>query len=319
MLVNELRKEIEKYEKKDLQNIIVELYKKIPKVKKEEYNIDEYIKNINIETKSKKEEIDFDTLEKRITYFLELVDEGLYARSNRIVSKKERSSWRFNVKQFYKELNNILPNSEDGYEATMLLIKLFTRLSRGTSTLLFSNWDTFKAIGISQCDYYDMIIKRLLYNGYTSENLNKCINLLSVDKDSNDLSIGMYYTFVACLKTNETKELAIELLKNNVLLQQEEIKKITNTTSKYYKGENINNTILIILELYISLCEVDEGIKYYHKNYKEHDEEVKEYVLLEVLEENNLIGEWIKEYNKNFTKVKFRESIIEKYKKFKKL
>ena len=44
MLVNELRKEIEKYEKKDLQNIIVELYKKIPKVKKEEYNIDENVK-----------------------------------------------------------------------------------------------------------------------------------------------------------------------------------------------------------------------------------------------------------------------------------
>ena len=36
MLVSELRKEIEKYDKKELKNIIVELYKRIPKNKKEE-------------------------------------------------------------------------------------------------------------------------------------------------------------------------------------------------------------------------------------------------------------------------------------------
>ena len=45
MLVNELRKEIEKYDKNELKNIIIELYKRIPKNKKEDYNIDEFIKN----------------------------------------------------------------------------------------------------------------------------------------------------------------------------------------------------------------------------------------------------------------------------------
>lgn len=45
MLVNELRKEIEKYDKNELQNIIVELYKRIPKDKKDGYNVDEFIKN----------------------------------------------------------------------------------------------------------------------------------------------------------------------------------------------------------------------------------------------------------------------------------
>lgn len=37
MLVSELRKEIEKYDKNELKNIIVELYKRIPKNKKEDY------------------------------------------------------------------------------------------------------------------------------------------------------------------------------------------------------------------------------------------------------------------------------------------
>ena len=48
MLVSELRKEIEKYNKKDLENIIVELYKRLPKSKKEDFNIDDFIKNVNL-------------------------------------------------------------------------------------------------------------------------------------------------------------------------------------------------------------------------------------------------------------------------------
>lgn len=46
MLVSELRKEIKNYKTKDLEDIIVELYKRVPKYKKEEYNIDNFIKNI---------------------------------------------------------------------------------------------------------------------------------------------------------------------------------------------------------------------------------------------------------------------------------
>ena len=43
MLVKDVRKEIEKYNKLELTEIIVEWYKRIPKSKKEEYNIDDFI------------------------------------------------------------------------------------------------------------------------------------------------------------------------------------------------------------------------------------------------------------------------------------
>ena len=90
MLVNELRKEIEKYDKNELQNIIVELYKRIPKDKKDGYNVDEFIKNSK-KNPSAKKEILFEELQKEIIYFLQLVDNGYYAIPNKIVSKKERS------------------------------------------------------------------------------------------------------------------------------------------------------------------------------------------------------------------------------------
>ena len=63
MLVSELRKEIKNYKTKDLEDIIVELYKRVPKYKKEEYNIDDFIKNIKsskTQTSSKKKGYKFE-------------------------------------------------------------------------------------------------------------------------------------------------------------------------------------------------------------------------------------------------------------------
>lgn len=52
MLVKDVRKEIEKYNKLELTEIIVELYKRVPKSKKEEYNIDDFIRDA--QTKKRK-------------------------------------------------------------------------------------------------------------------------------------------------------------------------------------------------------------------------------------------------------------------------
>ena len=46
MKVNELREILKNYNETDKEKIIVEFYKRIPKNIKEDYNIDEYIKNI---------------------------------------------------------------------------------------------------------------------------------------------------------------------------------------------------------------------------------------------------------------------------------
>ena len=48
MLVSELKNEIKKYDKKELESIIVSLYKCIPKKVKEEYDMDSYYKNEKI-------------------------------------------------------------------------------------------------------------------------------------------------------------------------------------------------------------------------------------------------------------------------------
>jgi hypothetical protein len=313
MLVSELRKEVDKYNKKELTNIIVELYKRIPKNKKEDYDIDSFIVNIKNKTDRKPKEVSFEELQNEIIYFLECVDNEYYVVPNKIISKKERSSWRFKVKKYYKELNNILPSSQNGYNATILLIEIFKRLSIGSNTLLFVNWETFRALGISQADYYDTIMKRILHNGYRKKLLEDCIELLDVLKDPYELSYDMFYTFISNLKTRDVKEISLELLNNKVDKLKQKLKETKNSHEKFNLEEDINNFVECILEINLKLSNYESGIKYFHSNYIAKDIEIKEYILLGKLEKLDLQEEWLKEYESNINKIEFRDSLNEKY------
>ncbi len=317
MLVKELRDVIKKYDEKDLNDIIVELYKRIPKSVKEEYEIDNYLINLKDAKKIKKEEesISFESLTEKVTYFLECVDNNLYAHPNKIINKNERSKWRFKVKRFYKELNKYPANTKEGLEATILLIQLFKRLSYGCMYLKFSNWNTFGAIGIEQSVYYDNIIKRLFANSVNETNLNLCISLLDVNKDQNELSTFMYDELIDNLNSKESKEQAIPLLDNKISELKEELKEARDYSDKFYIEENINDTVYAITNIYFTLDEFEKGIAYFQKNYQETTSEVKEFILLNEIEKYHRYEEWIKEYESHT--ILYRESLVEKYRKFK--
>ena len=80
MKVKELRDTIKQYNVDDLNKIVVELYKRIPKQVKENYEIDDFIINVKEEKKLVKEEkkIDFQEFVKEINYFLQCARMGLY-------------------------------------------------------------------------------------------------------------------------------------------------------------------------------------------------------------------------------------------------
>lgn len=81
--------------------------------------------------------------------------------------------------------------------------------------------------------------------------------------------------------------------------------------------EKINYFVECIIDIYFDLQEINEGIKYFHKNYIEDDKEVKEYILLNYLDNLSLHEEWILEYEKNISKIDYRKSLKEKYKELK--
>lgn len=319
MLVKELRDIVSKYHSAEKDKIIVELYKRISKKTKEEYAIDEFIVNIkeNNRTTKKQDIITFDELVNEVNYFIECVDNDLYATPNKIIPKSERSKWRFKVKRYYKELSNIDPNTHKGEIATDLLIELYKELSIGIRILKFTSWDTFRAIQVSQCDFLENVVNRKLCKETTKENLTTCINLLSLELDSETWRTSLLLVFCSCLKDNNSRLSSIEILKQKVVEEQNKLVKVSNDWHKSYQIEEVINTYIeCILFLYIYLSDIDGGIKYYQKNYKETNVEVKEYILLEKLEMFDLEEEWIKEYESNT--IDYRNSLKEKYKKLKK-
>ena len=318
MLVKELRNVISKYKSDEKDKIIIELYKRIPKKVKEDYDIDGFISDINKNTEVKKEQkiLSIDELEKEVNYFIMCARQDLYCSSNRVISKKERSGWRFKAKRFYKDLNAFLPETTDGKKATLLLRDLFILLSYGTHYLTFSNWETFKAIQVPQSEYLETIIKRKLSEGINRDNLLFCVNLLDVEYDPYEYHKDMLCTFESCLKTTDMKYMAIDLLKEKVENYNEKIK--NSKKDDYSLKEYHNYFVECIIDIYFNLCEVDDGIKYFHKNYIYRDKEIKEYILLELLDDFELYKDWIKEYESHIGKIDYRDSLKDRYKVLKK-
>jgi len=312
MLVSELRKEIDKYDKRDLENIVVELYKKIPKSIKDDYNIDGYICDIN--NKIIQQEVTIDDLKKEIDYFISCVDNDYYAIPNSVVSKKDRSNWRFKVKRYYKDLNKYLPDTKEGIISTRLLIDIFERLSLGSNELKFTDWDTFRAIGVTQSDYYDNIVKRILLPNFSERDLKLCIDLLDVYKDPGEYSINMFETLISNLKTVKDKNTTIQIMKERVKNIKDELKSLKKGGKYIYDLTEDNNLYTnCIVKIYFNIYEAKKGIKYFQDNYIESSRESKEYVLLNLLEDNELYGDWIREYEEYEKKVDYRDSLKERY------
>ena len=315
MKVNELREIIKQYSKQENEKIIVELYKRIPKSIKEDYNIDDFIVNLNVKIEKEDKNVTIDILEKQINYFLDCAMNNLYSSPNRVISKTERSKWRFKAKSFYKQLNTFLPTTEEGKKATDLLRDLFETLSYGSNYLIFSSWNTFGAIGVQQSDFLKNIVERKLVNGVTKENMEYCIKLLYVKRDPQEYHRAIRYSFESCLKTSDARYMAIEILDKKIEELEVKYKKKPDFENK----ERLNDFIECVVEIYFDLYEIQKGIKYFHEKYIEKDKEIKEYILLDVLELFRLYNEWILEYESKMEKINYRDSLKEKYEKIKNL
>ena len=322
MLVKDLRKTLEKYDKKEMADIVVELYKRLPKKVKEDYDIDKFIEDINNKTKKEEKKVSFDDLCREVRYFLDCAKAGYYSSPNKVVPKKERSNWRFKAKRYYKELTKTIPNTDIGVKSTKLLIELYELVSEGTYTLVFTNWDTFKALGISQTEYFDMLLKRILSTGYSINNTKVCVDLLNSERDPDVLAMFLIDIFIDNLRTEDSKLIAITLLDEKVIEVNDKLKNLGKRNNYNYEYKlRCDNDIYTetVTRLYFSSFEVDKGISYFKKYYKEYKEEVKEYHLLDILKELELYEDWITEYERASKKIKLREELTKDYEKIKQL
>lgn len=320
MKITELRKMLNSTSDTNLKKALVETYKLLPKNKKEE--ADALIESILTGTEPKKvvPKVDYEKLSKEIHRFLSNAYEQNYLRPNRVVQKKDRPKWRFLVKNYVKELENVSVENPFYDEAVNLLTNLYNMMCYACNYYLFSSADPFQSVGIEQPRFYDILAKKTLAKGYTTE---ACTNLLVCATQSglSAMALNLYQeiNLISHLNASNQLHFAIECAKDLVISTNDKLNKASNRNNQYFLKEQINNLCDFILMAQFELKEYDENtIKYYFDNRIEHDQEVTLYCALDLVryydEDEDELWIQIYEYGVKKRKIKPRDRLKEMYK-----
>lgn len=322
MKVTELRKLLNNTNEEVLKKAIVEVYKLVPTGKKQDADfIIENVLSGNLIKKAKPvEKIDYSKLSDEINLFLENAYAQNYYAPNKAVPKKERSKWRFHVKRFVKELDKVPFDAEFYNEAVALLTKIYRMMCYACDYYLFSSEDTFQSVGISQYDFYKLVVEKTLAKGFTDETITTlliCAATGGLSRTSLHIEQEMHLLY--CLKTNDVLKKAISKSKELIESTTNKYVKENGYSSRsFFLEREIHNFCDVILMAEIKLGEFKEGLVYYFDHVKERDLEVSLYCALDLIdmytEDDDL---WIKcyEYAVKCKDVDPREYLKESYKK----
>jgi hypothetical protein len=295
MKVDELRVKLLKLDQKDLIRVAVEFYKLIPKSKKEDNNLDALIDAPEVAI-AKPAAVamyrSMDAIEAEVNTFITHAREQNYLMPNRIIVKKERSTWRFKVKAWYKEIVSTKNASVDIVKQAEVLSNLYQLLCDSCRYQYFSSDDPFSSVGITQTDFYRSVLQLIDKAQGKVGVVNRGIGLII----NNTVSIETLYSylmdeFILILGNPDAKYAAIDLV--NKMIADNKKPTAPKKSSYYdsfdetYRIESKNNNLAEFgYRLYASLFEFEEAIQFYKKHAKQSDSEVKLYILINLLFEN---------------------------------
>ena len=321
MLLTEVRKSLDRYKLDELKQLIVEMYKSIPKNMREDKGIDSMISDFDSHRKAgekgaKKQTLDFNQLKKEVELFIEYANEQYYLVPNRYVHKKDRPKWRFKVKSYINDLSSVHSDSVDGKTATDLLKQLFKMLSHACGYYLFRTEDPFNSVGIEQKELLSMVLSRMVAEDISPASVKEMIDLVvSSNVDRETLTSTLIIKLIEVLKTPDLKYRAIEQCKviMEETLRQKQVRKVFSQ-SEYYYDEKVEHTSETVFRLHAALCEFEEAADYYRKHVHRRDAEISLYLLLYLLGEYGRMDLWIREYESAINRgIKPRESLKSKY------
>ena len=323
MKVEELRAALDKYDVATLKEIVVALYKIIPKNRKESDGLDEILMDFAREkTKPSKKDkpVDLEGLQKDVEQFIGYANEQFYLIPNRYVSKEKRSKWRFEARRYIKELISV--SGENSEIAARLLAGIYNMLSYGCNYYIFRTDNPFSATGYNQVDLLNLTLGKIFYNGFSKDAVKEAVYLtLDSNTDRDTLHLNLLYALAAALKTPDTKELALEqctaFIKEYNSYQAKKTMFRYNERNGYRRDQQINIAVEMYLILNFDLNEYDEGIRYFWENYTERNKEVTLFCLLRYfLSDDGLNDLWIREYEKAVHQgIKPRETLQDEYAK----
>ena len=307
MKVSELREKIKYREKEELQALVVEMYKLIPKGVKEDKGIDALIDNPTLfkamhkKAQAEPQNIDFNQLDKEITQFIQYAEAQYYIAPNRIVPKKERSNWRFTAKRLVDQVTTLSSQPEYEKECTALLEKLYVLFCYASGHYVFASEEPFETLKIPQESFF----KRVALLKKQTEEPEKWIRemlLLIIDNglDYVTTSNVLMETLSELLTNAPLKERTVQICKD--LIKERKHKLAGAHASKqrnfiYREEEKIEKLIVMIFINQSALGEYEEAVNYYKQHYSAIRDEVKLYILLSLIEKYQGPQNWMKEYD----------------------
>lgn len=312
MKVAELREKLSTLKQKELIFIAVEFYKLISKAKKEDNDLDSLINNPNPSNDkaktNKKLLLSLEAIENEVNQFIANAKSQYYLFPNRIVPKKERSNWRFKIKQWYNELINTKRKDADTNKQSEILSNLYELICESCGFDYFSAYDSFQSIGIDQVDFFKSTLTLIQEAKGKGDSIEKGIRLIMDNYLNHEtLYSDLMIKLIETLDLPDLKNKGIEIVEKLILENgyKPGVKEKTRSVSLYGDGEfkkKQKNNILAELgyRLYSSLFEMQEAIDFYERHFDNMDDEVKLYTLVLLL---------FKEQKKELIKSEIEKSI----------
>lgn len=332
MKVTELREKLRNLEKAELQSLIVEMYKLIPKSVKDGKDIDALIDNPEQFKEKKKivkataSTIDFDVLKKEIEQFIEHANAQYYVISNRVVPKKERSNWRLTAKRLIDELTVVASDISKEKECADLFEQFYRLFAFASSHYIFVSEEPFQTLKIPQEQFLKRVIILKKHVELPKQWIRTATQLiLEYGVDRETLTSDLVEVLVAELSNEDLQKQAIiicDQLLDEQFSQLNSVRKsskngflFTPVSSKHYSiMRKMNLLIELSFILQSQLGNKQQAIDYFEAYWQERSVEIKLYQLLNLIKNHQQIGDWLAVYENAITNgIEPRESLRKQY------
>lgn len=287
--IAEVRQLVKGHKREQLEYLVCELYKMLNKNQKLENDVDNLLRKPSAlgktaQTKGEKGPRPFDQIKKETKFFITNAYAQNYLIPNQNVSKKDRPQWRFLVKKVFKELKSYMKQTKYQVEVAELYEKLYDVLCYSCAYQLFTAYDAFESIGITQTEFFDVVLKAIEQVTEKPVFIEKGIDLiLKSELNRYTLYSELMDVFISHLETTDMKYMLIEKckIKRETVIKKGPDKKGWPDDYKYM--DNLNNLTELVFRSYAGMYEINNAINYYKELYIEKDPEIKLYILVAYL------------------------------------
>jgi hypothetical protein len=294
MKVDELRVKLYKLGQDEVIRLAVEFYKLVPKAKKEENNLDELINTPEVKTAKPaaiENLISFENMAEEVNTFVENAKNQYYLFPNKIVAKKDRATWRFKVKAWYKDVTNPKTYGSDMGKKAEICANLYNLLCESCHFQYFSSDDTFNSVGIEQPVFFRSVLQLIDQTEGKISLLNRGLEMTVNNSTSPNISSSsLMLELINILNSEPLKYDAIEKIEKMIADNQaptpaknQKRHYYEDSTAKYYRDRKTNNLAELGFRIYTSLYQYEDAIALYNKYAIERDEEIKLYILISLL------------------------------------